>query len=683
MAQLTTTYQQIAQTYLGNTGYGDVYVRLYMKYNSQSIPNNTSSVSYKSTLYITNGSFTTGTTTTKTLSGTGATTASGNGAGTYSAGETTLYEITGTVTHSADGTGSASGSATFYSSPWGWNGTASGTATLPTIPRYTSITSFTVAKRNETSFTFSWATANTVDYVWYSTNNGSSWTGYDVTDGTSGSFVVSSLSPNTTYNCKIRVRRKDSQLTTDSGTVSQSTYKVPTQSLSSKTETSVTMNWSIDSTADYIWYSTNNGGNWTAVGSVNATSGSYTISGLSANTSYNIKTRVRRKASQTTYDTSTLAQTTYNYPYITKVTTQNLVIGQSQIINLYNPLKRNVTIKMYKNSYGSTELYSGTTTGTTFSFTPTASTLYASIPNNTTAKCVYSAIYGSVVRTTSQYDYSINVNQCKPTFSNFAYSTNLSNLTGNNDTIINGVTTTTITISSANKAVAKNSATISKYVVQIGSMPTVNVAYSSSSSVSANITNCNSVIVRVTAVDSRNLETTVTKQITTYKDYFAPSFSLTNAERQDGIEADSFMDLGINFWNKSFGSKQNTIREIRYRVKTSNSSTWSDWTLDAFKIDLSQLVINNNEAKLENYPIYVDGVSTDFTVGTSYDVQVKLIDGSSDYALNEVISSIFTLADGKVAFSIFKDNNGEYHIGINGMPSASYTLKVHGTINNS
>ena len=58
------------------------------------------------------------------------------------------------------------------------------------------------------------------------------------------------------------------------------------------------MNWSSDSTCNYVWYSL--GGNWIAVGGVNAKSGSYTISGLSANTTYNVTTIVRRADSNLT-----------------------------------------------------------------------------------------------------------------------------------------------------------------------------------------------------------------------------------------------------------------------------------------------------------------------------------------------------------------------------------------------
>ena len=109
----------------------------------------------------------------------------------------------------------------------GWCNYTSGTYQLDVAPAYTSITGFSVGALSETSVRFNWSAANTVDYVWYSTNNGSSWTGVDVTDGTSGSFDVGGLAANTGYNFKIRVRRRDSQLTTDSGAYYAATYAYP------------------------------------------------------------------------------------------------------------------------------------------------------------------------------------------------------------------------------------------------------------------------------------------------------------------------------------------------------------------------------------------------------------------------------------------------------------------------
>lgn len=556
---------------------------------SQSTQNNSSSVRFYGILHVTNnyiawdrGSASVHTSGLQTI-------------GTYySKGDHTLITRDFTLNHDSNGNYSsyigASLSTTFVS------GDTGGTLTLPKIARHPNITSFTVNKRDETSFTFNFTANTTIDYVWYSTNNGSNWTGYDIADAASGSFTVSGLAANTAYNCKLRVRSKASQLTKDS---------------------------------------------------------------------------------------STVAQTTYNYPYVTAVGTQNLTIGNSQTLTLYNPLSRNVTVRMYQNAYNGTLLYSASSNKTSVTFTPTASTLYNSIPNTSEGNCVYSVIYGNVVRTTGQYKYSINANNSKPTFEDFQFSTNLRDLTGNNDTVINGKTTTTVTVNRANKAEPKNGASISRYVVQIGNMSPQTMSYSSTTNVSTDVHNCTSTTIKVTAIDSRNLEKSVTKTVTTFRNYFKPAFSDMDAERRDGIEADSFISFKVDFWNSSFGSKQNTIKEIRYRVKESGSSTWTDWTLDKYKIDLTQLTINNNEAILNDYDIYVDGISTDFTVGKSYDIQLKIIDGTDNYAMSEVISGIFRLADGKVAFSIFKDENGEYHIGMNGMPDKNYTLKVHGTVSNS
>ena len=114
-----------------------------------------------------------------------------NGSGSIGgSGDEILIDTSQTVTHNSDGNKSMSISASITLDIT-WSGTKIGTIsgsdtmTLTKIPRQTTITTFTVSKRDETSFTFNWKTADTIDYVWYSTNNGTNWAGYDVTDGTS------------------------------------------------------------------------------------------------------------------------------------------------------------------------------------------------------------------------------------------------------------------------------------------------------------------------------------------------------------------------------------------------------------------------------------------------------------------------------------------------------------------
>ena len=145
MAVLTTSYQLIASKYIGDASSSttkNVYLRIYAKYTSQDIAGNKSNVSYKSTLYVDGGGtyFYTGNYTTKTLSGTGATAVSYDAQGNYYLGETTLCEITGTVSHGSAGDASVSITAGWVSTPWGINGSLSGTATLPTIARATTPT---------------------------------------------------------------------------------------------------------------------------------------------------------------------------------------------------------------------------------------------------------------------------------------------------------------------------------------------------------------------------------------------------------------------------------------------------------------------------------------------------------------------------------------------------------------
>lgn len=155
MATLTTSYQLIASKYIGTTTASttkNLYLRIYAKYTSQSVAENKSYVSYKSTLYVEGGGtyFYTGNYTTKTLSGTGATSVSADAQGNYYIGETTLSEISGVVSHGSEGTASVSITAGWVSTPWEINGSLTGTASLPTIARATTPTLST------TSTTMGW-----------------------------------------------------------------------------------------------------------------------------------------------------------------------------------------------------------------------------------------------------------------------------------------------------------------------------------------------------------------------------------------------------------------------------------------------------------------------------------------------------------------------------------------------
>lgn len=141
-------------------------------------------------------------------------------------------------------------------------------------------------------------------------------------------------------------------------------------------ETSVVYSFSADTACDYAWYSTDNGATWHGLPNTNI------VSGLSANTTYQFKLRLRRADSQLTTDSSTYPQSTYNYPHC--INSPDFTIGDALTLELYNPLGREVTIKGYAKSNGS-EIFNGVTASnkqTGYNDGNSVNLQYASIPNS-------------------------------------------------------------------------------------------------------------------------------------------------------------------------------------------------------------------------------------------------------------------------------------------------------------
>lgn len=134
MATLNYNWQLIGEAG-GSLNGNTCNLRIYAKINSQSVPNNQSSVAYESRLYYGGGQFSSYDPTTKSISGTGAGGSSQNAEGTYYGGETVLQTISGVVGHDSNGNANVGMSANFYAGPWGYNVTVNASASLPKINR--------------------------------------------------------------------------------------------------------------------------------------------------------------------------------------------------------------------------------------------------------------------------------------------------------------------------------------------------------------------------------------------------------------------------------------------------------------------------------------------------------------------------------------------------------------------
>ncbi|MBR6688805.1 MAG: hypothetical protein IKL68_02180 [Clostridia bacterium] len=157
-----------------------------------------------------------------------------SGTSTWDTRNTDEWQLLGTasktITHDDDGSktitikGSHTGNSASGASKMG-NASGSGTFELTEIPRYATASQSLNSKTVDT-IKMNWSSDSTIDYIWYSKDNGSTWTGINVSDGKSGTYSITGLSPNTTYKIKTRVRRKDSQLKTDSSALSVTTYDI-------------------------------------------------------------------------------------------------------------------------------------------------------------------------------------------------------------------------------------------------------------------------------------------------------------------------------------------------------------------------------------------------------------------------------------------------------------------------
>lgn len=397
-------------------------------------------------------------------------------------------------------------------------------------------------------------------------------------DGTKSIWVSASIS-------------HDSFSASDQGfTVTLSTiprYATSVQSLSSKTETTIKMNWSSNSTIDYVWYSTNNGSSWVGIGGVNATSGSYTISGLTANTTYNIKTRVRRKDSQLTTDSGNLSIATYNYPYASSM--PNFTIGNTLTLGIYNPLGRSVQV--YFVCANGTEVGGDTITGTTISgYTSNYFTnpMYQSIPNAKSASYKVKVVYGTHITTKNGGTYSVNTNLVKPSIGTVEYyDTEEASLdiTNNDQLIIQDVSIVRYRASEIGTqkyaSISRVDVTVNNNTYQLGLESIGDAAAGGNAAIDS--------AVNVTAVfkvtDSRGI--TATKEIEVQMLEYSLPTAIISLNRKNNYYDETIINVDSNY--SSLDNNNELTIEYRYKKTTdvnySETYTLQDNVPSTFSVD--------------------------------------------------------------------------------------------------
>lgn len=461
-------------------------------------------------------------------------------------------------------------------------------------------------------------------------------------------------------------------------------------SIGSKTETTIAASMSVTNNGNagivdrYIDLFSDSGCT-KKVGTISGASGTFT--GLSANTTY----YARANASNGTYRgySGVASGATYQYPYVTAISTADLTIGNKQTLTLYNPLKRSVDVYMKQNNTSGTTLFSktGATTGTSYEFTPTAATLYNSIPAATSGTAVYYCVYSSKTVQTKSGTYKVSGNNAQaPSFSNFAYedtNTTSKALTGNNQILVSGMSTCKFTVSTANKATSSYGATLDKYNFAWPNAAGTSAAHSTSAAVTSSISNGNTSSISVTAYDKRSQYKTVSKNVTLISPSKAANTSL-NTVRQNGVNTTTYLAGAFKIWAGDWAggsSRPNTLRKVEYTV---NGDSYYDIT-SAVTANSTNSTSNNIKTytlKSNVIQLHANGSSGGFTVGTQYTVRIYVTTGVNDSTLyeNRTLVATIVVTAGIFGLTRYKDSNGQYHYGFNGMPASDKNVKVNGSL---
>ncbi len=282
-------------------------------------------------------------------------------------------------------------------------------------------------------------------------------------------------------------------------------------------------------------------------------------------------------------------------------------------------------------------------TGTTGSFT-------ASLPTNSniTLQAKINTPNGgdSTVKTIT---LSTLATHTAPNFSNFEYEDSNSTtvaMTGNNQTMIQGQSIPTITISTQNKATGNDNIGIANYAITFtGQSKTI--SYSDSSAVSTTLETPSEAGTRnliVSAVDSLSLSKAVSKAITIYP-WAKPTISasierVNNFETQSTISASgTYSPIIIN------NTVKNTLR-LEYRTKKSSSSDWSGWTTIPITISESNWTVSNFSVSLDN--------------NYQWDVKVRIVDAFSNAGVDLILSvgmpNFFIGVDGRISVGMRPNN---------------------------
>lgn len=430
-------------------------------------------------------------------------------------------------------------------------------------------------------------------------------------------------------------------------------------------------------TADIWQYSLNGGSSWTQFSTTAGTSANITLSSLTANTSYSVKTRARKKSNQVYGTSGTVSAKTLGGAILNScntITADAATVSLTLNATVYNASYSNyVTIKNGSTvyvSFAARTWSTGTANRTiTLSQTERADLLdaMASLKSFTATIELVTKDGSTQVGNTSTCTCTIQTTaeNSAPTMTAFTYKDSrsaTSAVTGNDQLFIQTYSYLSVT---PGTATARNGASIVKYAATCNGKT---VSNTTGAALSLNgIEKSGTLDVVVTATDSRGYTVSNTQQITVIP-YAKPKVSEISLRRTNDIEAEmqlifkgSISPITVS------GTQKNSLKYVQYRYKLTSESSYGSYTSI-----LSSVTQNGTSFSFSNLEL------CSLDANSSYDFHVYIRDQLNTLSS---VSLYFTVPQGTPLVALRKQK-----VGIN-TPNPEAALhvvgdaKIEGTVN--
>lgn len=457
---------------------------------------------------------------------------------------------------------------------------------------------------------------------------------------------------------------KSSTLTTIPRYATISTYQ-----LDSRTCVDLTVKWVANVTCSAIKYNINDG-SWTEK-TVSDSSGTFSFSGLSPNTTYKVGLYVKRKDSGLYTTSAKYANfSTYSIPTITSDV--NFNIGENITLSVSNPASNSYTISLYANDTLVRTSNATTETSYVWSFTTADLTaLYSACPNSKSVAISFktSVTLNSTTCTATKTGTATVVESSNipstPAISLASDNSTVNTVLGVTTKGVQGIGSFTVTVKTA--STAKNSATIQNYTCKVIKNDKVyKTTISTSKTIGfTSLSESGDYTVQVYATDSRGFNSEVTSTTLSIIAYKAPTITV-EIERVNSYEQEILLDLRGVISKLLVGSTmKNSLKALKYCYAGTGSSYGGYISLTP--------ATDTSGTDIVTTVSYSDSSAPFLTLPSnkSYNIQFYIEDAlqSVTYTtfIKQGIPSVAVLENGQVAINCTPDiNNQDEKLLVNG-----------------